>query len=157
MKFDEALKLMKQGFKVRLPEWQDRYWCWENDTIMVHYRHNTSIDLFDLDNKELTLDNMVSDKFEIIQEILGLSTADAYKALTSTKTNETHIERFKAEYQQLKHRLDKLDIMLTKHEAEVLGFTPTCPISMLEDQRYYMDNYLRLLKTRAEIEEIDLG
>lgn len=75
----------------------------------------------------------------------------------TSKTNESYQERFKVEYQQLKQRLDKLDVMLTKHEAEVLGFTPTCPISMLEDQRYYMDNYLRILKTRAEIEGIDLG
>lgn len=72
-------------------------------------------------------------------------------------TEKSYKERFKVEYQQLKQRLDELDIMLTKHEAEVLEFTPTCPISMLEDQRYCMDSYLRILKTRAEIEGIDLG
>lgn len=147
MKFDEALKLMKQGKKVRLPEWQG-YWCWGNGTVMIHSCNGNIIDLYDSDNKKFTLDNIASDKFEVVQKIPGFTTADS--------SNETYKERFKVEYQQLKQRLDKLDIMLTKHEAEVLEFTPTCPISILEDQRYCMDSYLRILKTRAEIEGIDL-
>lgn len=30
MKFSEALKLMKQGAKVKLPGWNG-YWCWDDE------------------------------------------------------------------------------------------------------------------------------
>lgn len=66
-------------------------------------------------------------------------------------------ERFKAEYLQTKIRCDKLEKMLIKYEAGTLEFTPSCDISILDDQLYYMQNYLRMLRIRAEIENIDLG
>ena len=47
--------------------------------------------------------------------------------------------------------------MLIKYEAGTLEFTPSCDISILDDQLYYMQNYLRTLRIRAEIENIDLG
>lgn len=65
-------------------------------------------------------------------------------------------ERFKAEYLQAKIRYDKLDKMLIKYEAGTLEFTPSCDISILDDQLYYMQNYLKMLRIRAEIEGIDL-
>lgn len=66
-------------------------------------------------------------------------------------------ERFKAEYLQTKIRHDKLDEMLIKYNAGTLGFTPSCDISLLDDQLWYMERYLRILQIRAEIEDIDLG
>ena len=65
-------------------------------------------------------------------------------------------ERFKAEYLQTKIRYDKLDNMLIKYEAGVLDFTPNCPIEILENQLYYMKQYLDTLRIRAEIEKIEL-
>lgn len=65
-------------------------------------------------------------------------------------------ERFKAEYLQTKIRYEKLNNMLIKYEAGTLGFEPTCPKEILEDQLYYMNEYLRALRIRAEIENIDL-
>lgn len=65
-------------------------------------------------------------------------------------------ERFKAEYYQIKIRYEKLNNMLIKYEAGTLNFTPTCPIEKLDDQKYYMSEYLRALKVRAEIEKIEL-
>lgn len=65
-------------------------------------------------------------------------------------------ERFKAEYLQTKIRYDKLDNMLIKYEAGVLDFTPDCPIEILENQLYYMKQYLNTLRIRAEIEKIEL-
>ena len=43
MKFSEALKLMKQGAKVKLPGWNG-YWCWDDEkqTIMIHCRSKDS-------------------------------------------------------------------------------------------------------------------
>ena len=65
-------------------------------------------------------------------------------------------ERFKAEYLQTKIRYEKLNNMLIKYEAGTLGFEPTCPKEILEDQLYYMNEYLRTLRIRAEIENINL-
>lgn len=71
-------------------------------------------------------------------------------------TSEDYKERFKAEYSQLKIRHDKLNYMLIQHRAGTLGFTPACDITLLEDQLYYMNNYLTILSVRAEIEGIKL-
>lgn len=65
-------------------------------------------------------------------------------------------ERFKAEYYQAKIRHDKLRNMLVKNEAGTLGFEPSCPITVLDDQLYYMNEYLKRLEIRAEIEGIEL-
>lgn len=65
-------------------------------------------------------------------------------------------ERFKAEYYQTKIRYDKLHKMLVKYEAKTLEFEPICPIEILQDQAYYMGNYLKTLEIRAEIEKIEL-
>lgn len=46
--------------------------------------------------------------------------------------------------------------MLVKNEAETLGFEPSCPITVLDDQLYYMNEYLKSLEIRAEIEGIEL-
>ena len=65
-------------------------------------------------------------------------------------------ERFKAEYYQAKIRHDKLRKMIVKHDAGTLGFEPDCSITVLDDQLYYMNEYLKRLEIRAEIEGIEL-
>lgn len=65
-------------------------------------------------------------------------------------------ERFKAEYNQVKIRYDKLDEMTVKYEAGTLNFTPSCSLELLKEQKKYMGCYIRCLKIRAEIEGIDL-
>lgn len=65
-------------------------------------------------------------------------------------------ERFKAEYQQLKIRYDKLDAMTVKYEAGTLDFTPNCSLQLLKEQKMHMGYYLRCLKIRALIEGIKL-
>ena len=70
--------------------------------------------------------------------------------------SEDYKERFRAEYWQTKIRYNKLHKMLVKYEAGTLDFTPTCPIEALENQKYYMGNYLNALEIRAEIEKIEL-
>lgn len=66
-------------------------------------------------------------------------------------------ERFKAEYLQAKIRYDKLDKMLIKYEAGTLNFTPSCSLELLKEQKKYMENYIRILRIRAEIEDIGLN
>lgn len=65
-------------------------------------------------------------------------------------------ERFKAEYYQTKIRYTKLGNILKKYADGTLEFKPTCPIKVLEQQFSYMGLYLLILKSRAEIENIDL-
>lgn len=64
--------------------------------------------------------------------------------------------RMVTEYKELKDKYDKLHKMLVRHDAGTLDFTPVCPIELLEKQAYYMGQYLRILETRAEIENISL-
>lgn len=65
-------------------------------------------------------------------------------------------ERFKAEYYQLKIRIDRLDNMLSEMENDELNFTPTCPYELLQNQLKAMLLYEIFLKERAKIEKIDL-
>lgn len=65
-------------------------------------------------------------------------------------------ERFKAEYNQVKIRYEKLDEMTVKYEAGTLPFTPNCSLDILKEQKKHMGNYIRCLKIRAEIENIEL-
>lgn len=66
-------------------------------------------------------------------------------------------ERFKAEYFQLSIRLDKLNAMLCKWDADRLNFTPTCPRSTFELQIQAMETYKAVLEARAVMEGIDLN
>lgn len=65
-------------------------------------------------------------------------------------------DRFKAEYQQIKIRHEKLHKMLVKWDAGTLDFEPTCSKALLMEQERYMREYIRCLETRAEIEGVDL-
>jgi len=70
--------------------------------------------------------------------------------------SEDYQERFKAEYYQTKIRYDKLHKMRVKYEARTLNFELKCSVELLNEQAYYMEQYLRVLELRAEIEKIDL-
>lgn len=65
-------------------------------------------------------------------------------------------KRFKAEYNQLKIRYEKLHHTVVQYEAGTLPFPATCPLPILRDQKKAMGEYLYALEIRAEIEKIDL-
>lgn len=65
-------------------------------------------------------------------------------------------ERFKAEYYQLKIRLEKLMNMIVKWDNEELPFTPSVNRSVYTEQVYLMNEYLRVLRKRAIEENIKL-
>lgn len=76
MKFEQALKAMKQGAKVKLPSWGG-YWCWdpEKQTIMMHCRAQDSdkgqgpvLDIRETQRVEYTLQNVISDEWVIADE-----------------------------------------------------------------------------------------
>ena len=66
-------------------------------------------------------------------------------------------ERFRAEYFQLKIRVNGLKNMLDKWDKGELNFTPTCPREIYNDQMEYMMNYMTVLANRAYIEHVDLS
>lgn len=94
MKFKEALKLAKEGNKIKLPSWRG-YWAWENDTIMMHCFKEDSdtgeelLDIRQTERVEYTLLNVASEEWEIAHsancELLGgihsMSFGDAIKYL----------------------------------------------------------------------------
>ena len=76
MKFEQALKAMKQGAKVKLPSWGG-YCCWdpEKQTIMMHCRPQDSdkgqgpvLDIRETERVEYTLQNILSEDWQIADE-----------------------------------------------------------------------------------------
>lgn len=65
-------------------------------------------------------------------------------------------ERFKAEYLQLKIRMNGLSAMLDKYKAGTLDFKPSCSYELLDGQHRAMKWYADYLEARAYIEHIDL-
>lgn len=68
-----------------------------------------------------------------------------------------HKERFKAEYWQLKNRLEGLHTTNVKREADTLKFKPNSTKGILERQEAVMREYLTILEIRSEMEDIPLG
>lgn len=71
-------------------------------------------------------------------------------------TSENYDDRLKAEYYQLKIRMNGLYMMLLKYKQGILEFTPKCSYDLLYGQYRVMDLYLQYLCDRAEIEGIKL-
>lgn len=69
MKFVDALKAMKEGHKVKLPSWGG-YWCWdeEKETVMIHCKEGTVLDIRDTDRTEYTLGNICSEDWILADE-----------------------------------------------------------------------------------------
>ena len=65
-------------------------------------------------------------------------------------------ERFRAEYFQLKNRIEGLDKMLDGYRKGTLNFTPKCTIKMLDGQFNSMKMYKTHLEERAKLEDISL-
>ena len=65
-------------------------------------------------------------------------------------------ERFKAEYHQLRIRIEGLENMLEKYKDGTLEFTPTCSYDLLNGQLRAMKLYRTYLEERAGKEKIQL-
>jgi len=70
--------------------------------------------------------------------------------------SEDFKERFRAEYLQLKIRINGLCSMLRKYKEGTLLFKPNCSYDLLNGQFKAMDMYASYLEERAEIENIEL-
>lgn len=78
------------------------------------------------------------------------------KETVELMTSSDYKDRLKAEYWQVKIRSDKLYEMLNKMKNGKLSFKPTCSYELLYTQWLYMTQYLIVLKTRADLEGVDL-
>lgn len=70
---------------------------------------------------------------------------------------EDYKDRVVKEYKDLYDKYQKLHNILVKYDAGKLEFTPTCPIDLLRNQASIMGQYLYVLETRAQIEDIKLS
>ena len=77
---------------------------------------------------------------------------DTIKGMSSTD----YKERFKAEYYQVKIRLEKLKKLINKLNNKQLDFNPKCDVGHLLVQLFYMRGYEMILRERADIEGIEL-
>ena len=59
MLWNEAFKLMKQGYKIKLPSWGG-FWYWDNEkqTIMMYCKDDTVLDIRDTEVVDYTFSNM---------------------------------------------------------------------------------------------------
>ena len=78
------------------------------------------------------------------------------KETVDMMVSEDYKERFKAEYYQVKIRLEKLQRMVVKWDDGELPFTPTCPRKIYDGQLHIMHRYIDILEERAQIEGIEL-
>lgn len=69
MEFKEALKLMKEGKKVKLPSWGG-YWYWDEEkkTVMIRCKDDTVLDIRETEVVEYTLTNVLSDEWILADE-----------------------------------------------------------------------------------------
>ena len=108
-----------------------------------------------LKNNTETLENkvtadMITDYINKLDEVTLEDTIDLMKS-------DDYQIRFIAEYIQTKIRYDRLYKMLIKYEANTLEFEiPEDRICTLDSQLYYMNEYLKTLEVRAELENIKL-
>lgn len=96
---------------------------------------------------------IAKDEFEKIYNVVGVRPLNDTALLM---VSIDYKDRFKAEYIQLKTRLESLKVMLHNWDNDKLSFIPTCPRSIYNLQVEYMTKYLAVLEARATIENIEL-
>jgi hypothetical protein len=69
MKFAEALKLMKEGQRVKLPTWGG-YWFWDpfKETIIMHTKNGDELDIRETERVEYTMTNVASEEWMLADE-----------------------------------------------------------------------------------------
>ncbi|MDJ8948957.1 Thoeris anti-defense Tad2 family protein [Clostridium perfringens] len=68
MKFGLALKAMKEGKKVKLPEWKG-YWIWDNEkeSIFMHCKDGTVLDIRKTQDVYFTFSNVAREDWEVVE------------------------------------------------------------------------------------------
>lgn len=68
MKFGLALKAMKEGKKVKLPEWKG-YWIWDNEkeSIFMHCKDRKVLDIRETQDVYFTFSNVAREDWEVLE------------------------------------------------------------------------------------------
>ena len=66
MEFRKAWFELLNGKKVKLPSWSG-YWCWKNNTIMMHTKDGEVIDIRATNNVAYTFSNIASNDWEVVE------------------------------------------------------------------------------------------
>ncbi|HII4507909.1 Thoeris anti-defense Tad2 family protein [Clostridium perfringens] len=68
MKFGLALKAMKEGKKVKLPEWKG-YWIWDNEkeSIFMHCKDGKVLDIRETQDVYFTFSNVAREDWEDVE------------------------------------------------------------------------------------------
>ena len=67
MHFRDAWFLMLNGAKVKRPLWAG-YWAWEDNTIMMHCRDGSVIDIRSTENPAYTFSNVAARDWMVMEE-----------------------------------------------------------------------------------------
>lgn len=73
MNFNEAFKLMKQGYPVKLPSWGG-YWYWDatKETIVMHTKDGRELDIRETKRVEYTTLNILSDEWVLALSLIHI-------------------------------------------------------------------------------------
>ncbi len=71
--------------------------------------------------------------------------------------SDDHNERLKAEYYQVRIRLEKLKNIILQYKLGKLEFELACPIDLLEYQGKFMYEYCKTLYQRLLYENVELS
>lgn len=104
------------------------------------------------------MDEIIKNNKTLEEKINDINNLDeiTLKDTIQFMSSDNYKERLIAEYMQTKIRYNNLHKMIVKLEAGTLDFKPTCPTYVLTNQKSFMDQYLKTLEIRAEIEGIKL-
>lgn len=86
----------------------------------------------------------MNEEFITLEKTVDYMLSDDYK------------KRFIAEYWQVRIRYEKLKSMLDAWNNNKLDFEPTCPKPIYDMQLKAMYEYLTVLETRANLEQVEL-
>ena len=67
MKFIDALELLKQGKKIKLPSWSG-YWVKEDDTVKMYCKDGRVLDIREMEDVFYTLSNIASEDWKLAED-----------------------------------------------------------------------------------------
>lgn len=101
---------MLEGKKIKLPSWSG-YWAWENNTIMMHCRDGSVLDIRETDNPAYTFSNVASDDWMVIDDDATIDSEYLHETKTDTRT-VSYIEELENRAKELENRAKELEFKL---------------------------------------------
>ncbi|MBR2653187.1 MAG: bZIP transcription factor [Lachnospiraceae bacterium] len=117
---------MLEGKKIKLPSWSG-YWAWENNTIMMHCRDGSVLDIRETDNPAYTFSNVASDDWMVIDDDAMIDSEYLHETKTDTRT-ASHIEELENRVKELEFQIDGAERRIIRLEGEnsALRFAIRC-------------------------------